>query len=150
MTFRPERLTPRTLHRVRAITRTANAPWWAQDVEDFLLVGAPNLVLARTGSVLLIVDDDVIVAVAAHQRHVKFNAELLQAFLVLPEHRGKGRAAEALGCTLKSIHASAGAEFIMWRVHKENIYMQKASHKAGGNQQAGSVDDMGFLAYAEP
>lgn len=150
MTFRPERLTPRTLHRVRAITRTANAPWWAQDVEDFLLVGAPNLVLARTGSVLLIVDDDdVIVAVAAHQRHVKFNAELLQAFLVLPEHRGKGRAVEALGCTLKSIHASAGVEFIMWLVHEENIYMQKASQKAGG-QQAGSVDDMGFLAYAEP
>ena len=150
MTFRPERLTPRTLHRVRAITRTANAPWWAQDVEDFLLVGAPNLVLARTGSVLLIVDDDdVIVAVAAHQRHVKFNAELLQAFLVLPEHRGKGRAVEALGCTLKSIHASAGVEFIMWLVHEENIYMQKASQKAGG-QQAGSVDDMGFLAYAQP
>lgn len=149
MTFKPDRLTPRTLHRVSAITRTANAPWWAQDVEDFLLVGAPNLVLARTGSVLLIVDDDVIVAVAAHQRHVKFNAELLQAFLVLPEHRGKGLAAAALECALTSIHASEGAEFIMWLVHEENTKMHRASVRAGG-QQAGSADSNGFVTYAQP
>ncbi len=149
MTFKPERLTPRSLHRLRAITPTVGAPSWSGDVEKFLAVGAPNQVLAETGSALLVVDDDTIIAVAAHQRHAKFNAELLQAFLVLPEHRGKGRAAEALECTLKSIHASAGTEFIMWLVHEENMYMQKASQKAGG-QQAGSVDDMGFLAYAQP
>ena len=55
---------------------------------------------------LLVVDDGTIIAVAAHRRHARFNAELLQAFLVLPEHRGKGLAAVALECALRSIHSS--------------------------------------------
>ena len=53
MTFKPERLTPRNLHRLSAITPTAGAPWWAADVENFLAVRAPNQVLAKTGSGLL-------------------------------------------------------------------------------------------------
>lgn len=149
MTFKPERLPRRNLHRVRAITPTAGAPWWSADVEKFLVVGAPNQVLAETGSALLVVDDLTIIAVAAHQRHAKFNAELLQAFLVLPEHRGKGLAAAALECALTSIHASEGAEFIMWLVHEENTQMHKASVRAGG-QKAGSADNNGFVTYAQP
>ncbi len=149
MTFKPERLTPRNLHRLSAITPTAGAPWWAADVENFLAVRAPNQVLAKTGSGLFVLDDDTIIAVAAHQRHAKFNAELLQAFLVLPEHRGKGLAAVALECALTSIHWSEGAEFIMWLVHEENTQMRKASIRAGG-QQAGSADGKGFVTYAQP
>ena len=149
MTFRPERLTPRNLHRLSAITPTVGAPWWATDVENFLIVGAPNQVLATTGNGLFVVDGDTIIAVAAHQRHARFNAELLQAFLVLPEHRGKGLAAAALECALASIHSSEDAEFIMWLVHEESTQMIKASARAGG-QQAGSVDDKGFVTYAQP
>jgi RimJ/RimL family protein N-acetyltransferase len=149
VTFKPERLTPRNLHRLSAIVPTAGAPWWAADVENFLMLVAPNQVLAKTGNGLFVIDDDTIIAVAAHQRHVTFNAELLQAFLVLPEHRGKGLAALALECALTSIHSWEGAEFIMWLVHEENIQMRKASIRAGG-QQAGSADDKGFIAYAQP
>ena len=149
MTFTAEQLTPRTLHRLSSVTPTPGAPWWAADVERFVVVGAPNQVLAKTGTALLVVDDGRIIAAAAHQRHAKFNAELLQAFLVLPEHRGKGLAAEALECALTSIHASEGAQFIMWLVHEENTQMHKASVRAGG-QQAGSADDHGFIAYAQP
>lgn len=149
MTFKPERLTPRNLHRLSAITPTAGASWWAADVENFLMLGAPNQVLAKTGSGLLVVDDDTIIAVAAHRHHVTFNAELLQAFLVLPDHRGKGRAAVALECALTSIHSSEGAQFIMWLVHEENTPMRKASIRAGG-QQIGSADDKGFVTYAQP
>ena len=149
MTFKAEQLTPRTLHLLSSITPTARTPWWAADVEYFLSVGAPNQVLAKTGSALLVVDDADIIAAGAHRRHAKFNAELLQAFLVLPEHRGKGLAARALECALTSIHVSEGAEFIMWLVHEDNTPMHKASVRAGG-QQAGSANHQGFITYAQP
>ena len=98
---------------------------------------------------LLVVDDGTIIAVAAHRRHARFNAELLQAFLVLPEHRGKGLAAVALECALRSIHSSEGADFIMWLVHENNTQMHNASLRAGG-QQIGSADDTGIVTDAQP
>lgn len=149
MTFAAERLTQRNLHRLDAVIPTAHAPWWAADVENFLVVGAPNQVFAGTGGALLVVDDETVIAAAAHRRHATFSAELLQAFLVVPGHRGRGLAADALECALTSIHTSEGAEFIIWLVHEENTLMRKTSVRVGG-QQAGSSDFHGFVTYVHP
>lgn len=149
MTFAAEGLTLRDLHRLGAVTPTVNAPLWAADVEKFLAVGAPNQVFAGTGGALLVVDHETVIAAGAHRRHATFNAELLQAFLVVPDHRGRGLAADALECVLTSIHSFEGAEFIIWLVREENTLMRKTSVRVGG-QQAGSADANGFVTYVHP
>ena len=148
MTFKAERLTRRSIHRLGAVTLVAGAPKWAADVEQFLVVGAPKQVLNKTGSALLVTDEDTVVAAAAHQPHAKFRAELLQAFLVLPERRGKGLAVSALECVLASIRAD-GSEYLMWLVHEENAPMRKVSLHVGATQ-IGGVDEQGFVVYAHP
>jgi ribosomal protein S18 acetylase RimI-like enzyme len=149
VTLAAERLARHNVHLVGVVGRTTNAPWWSSEVENFLLIDAPKQVLARTGHVLLVREDGVIVAVVAHRSHERFNAELLQALLVLPEHRGHGLAESVLRCALADIHRSAGARYVMWLVHHDNEYMLKASNKVAGGP-IGPPDDIGFVTYIEP
>ncbi len=141
-------LTRRNVHQVSAIERTANAPWWAQEVETFLLVDAPKQILSRTGSGLLVHEGDVLVAVAAHRPHHKWTAELLQAFLVLPALRNKGLAALALLCALAHVHVAAKTEHVMWLVHQENTAMLRVSLSVA--DPATPADADGFVTFAKP
>lgn len=148
MTVGATTLTRRNVHQVSAIERTANAPWWVQEVETFLLVDAPKQILSRTGSGLLVHDDDVLVAVAAHRPHHKWTAELLQAFLVLPALRNKGLAAPALRCALAHVHVVAKVEHVMWLVHQENTAMLRVSTSIADPAAPADID--GFVTFAEP
>jgi GNAT superfamily N-acetyltransferase len=148
VTLTAERLTRRSIHRLSLVTPVPGAPQWAADVEQFLVVGAARQVLDRTGSALLVTDEDTVVAAAAHRPHPTFRAELLQALLVLPQHRRTGLAVAALECVLASIRAD-GSEFVMWLVHEENSPMRKVSLRVGATQ-IGGVDERGFVAYAHP
>lgn len=148
MTLTGRTLTRRNVHQASAIERTANAPWWAQEVETFLLVDAPKQILLRTGSGLLVHDGDVLVAVAAHRPHHTWTAELLQAFLVPPALRNKGLAEPALRCALAHVHAVAKVEHVMWLVHQDNTAMLRVSTSIA--DPAAPADADGFVTFAEP
>jgi hypothetical protein len=150
VTFAAERLARHEVHLLGVVSRTTNDPWWVTEVQNFLLVDAPKQVLSRTGHVLLVRDDDgVIIAVSAHRQHQRFRAQLVQAFLVLPEMRGLGLAEPALRCALDEIHRSIRAEFVMWLVHQDNAATLTVSNRVAGGP-IGAADHKGFVAYVEP
>lgn len=141
-------LTPRSLHRLSDLGRTEDPPRWVAEVEDFLLTDVPAQVGPAEGSIpVLVVDDEhQVVAAAAHRRHLHFNAEHLQAFVVAPRVRGRGLATPALRTVIDHVRASTSLEHVIWHVHVDNTPMRAVSEQVGEIV----VTDDDYVTYCHP
>lgn len=142
-----EPLRPATVHLLGTINRTLDPPTWIEEVEDFVLgTGAADTLRAGSGQVLLVRIDGEPGGVALHRPHQDFvGAELLSAFLLAPEHRGRHLAEPVFSAVIAAAHASSGKDHVIWLVHERNTPMVTVSTRVCGEN--GLSDDHGYLVF---
>lgn len=141
------RLSAGTYYLLAELGRTPDPDPWIEEVEEFLYVDVPAQRGAAQGSVALVVlDDDEIVAAAAHRPHPRFQAEHLQAFVVQPARRGAGRGEAALRSVIEHVHTHGGQPYVMWHVHIDNRAMRTVSSRVGDE----AVQDGNYVIFTHP
>lgn len=141
------RLSPGTYHELSALGRTPDPERWIEEVEEFLFVDVPAQRGAANGSVaLLVLEEGVTVAAAAHRPHARFLAEHLQALVVPPDKRGAGLAEPALRAVIEHLHTELGQHHVIWHVHVENAPMRTISGRVGDEV----LQDGDYLVFIHP
>jgi RimJ/RimL family protein N-acetyltransferase len=88
------------------------------------------------------------VGLAASCPHTVFAAELLQALMIDPRHRGQGLGKPALAAVLRAVHDASASNFVMWLVHPENTSMLELSRRI--DPEGAQTESGGYYLFGYP
>jgi len=134
-------LQTRTLADLHSLGRTPRPPTWIEEVEDFIHGEGSQAALLGRATGILVYEDGEPIGVAILKPHDHHQGtELLQAFLIGHEHRGRKLAKPALRAVLES-PATTDRSHIVWLVHPDNAAMQIVSEAGSHAIDRGAGDD---------
>ena len=135
-----------------SLERSAGAPHWVSEVEDFILLGgAASHLLDPTSTVLIAHDDEGFVGVAIHFPYPERpGAQYVCAAAISANRRGAGLGRAFVDLVVADERRS-GRPYVAWVVHPENTVMMRLSSSIVASGAAVGADaSTGYVLFVDP
>jgi ribosomal protein S18 acetylase RimI-like enzyme len=138
--------------RLTSLERSAGAPPWVSEVEDFILLGgAASHLLDPTSTVLIAHDDAGFVGAAIHYPYPGRPGAQYICAVAITAHRQGARLGRTFVDLVVADARRSGRPYVAWVVHPENTVMMRLSSSIVASGAAVGIDaSTGYVLFVDP